>query len=98
MGLPATSSRSARAAARRSNLYVCSREGSIAVRVVSDLRDLERDRPTILTIGSFDGVHRGHQYLVTQVMDRARHRDSASMVLTFDPIPQVVLRPGSLQI
>jgi riboflavin kinase/FMN adenylyltransferase len=66
--------------------------------VVSDVAALERARPTILTIGSFDGVHRGHQYLIRQVVDRARACDYDSMVLTFDPRPEVILRPDSLQL
>jgi len=66
--------------------------------VFSDLAELERGRPTILTIGAFDGVHRGHQYLIRQVIDRARRLDYDSLVITFDPRPQVVLRPGSTQL
>lgn len=66
--------------------------------VVNDLEELERGRPTVLTIGAFDGVHRGHQYLIRQVVTRARSIDAVSMVLTFDPRPQVVLRPGNLQL
>jgi riboflavin kinase / FMN adenylyltransferase len=69
-----------------------------AVRIVTDLSALERDRPAILTIGAFDGVHRGHQYLIREVVDRARRRDYAAVVITFDPRPQVVLRPGSKQL
>lgn len=68
------------------------------MRVVTDLAMLQRDRPTVLTIGAFDGVHRGHQFLIRQVVERARALDGASMVLTFDPRPLVVLRPGSLEL
>lgn len=66
--------------------------------VYSDLTRLERGRPVILTIGAFDGVHRGHQYLIRQVVDRARRLEYESVVITFDPRPQVVLRPGSTQL
>jgi riboflavin kinase/FMN adenylyltransferase len=66
--------------------------------VVNDLEKLERGRPTVLTVGAFDGVHRGHQYLIRQVINRARSIDAVSMVLTFDPRPQVVLRPGNFQL
>jgi riboflavin kinase / FMN adenylyltransferase len=66
--------------------------------VVNDLEQLERSRPTVLAIGAFDGVHRGHQYLIRQVVNRARAIDAASMVLTFDPRPQVILRPGNYQL
>jgi riboflavin kinase/FMN adenylyltransferase len=65
---------------------------------ISDLNGLERGSPTIMTIGAFDGVHRGHQYLIRQVVNRARSIDAQSMVLTFDPRPQVVLRPDTYQL
>ncbi len=68
------------------------------MRVVSHLDALERGRPAILTVGAFDGVHRGHQYLIRQVVGRARALDALSIVLSFDPRPQVVLRPGSQQL
>ena len=66
--------------------------------VVTEIEELERGRPTVLTIGAFDGVHRGHQYLMRQVVNRARSIDAASMVLTFDPRPQVILRPNNFQL
>lgn len=45
------------------------------------------------TIGSFDGVHRGHQELLSQVMSRARSIGCQSLAVTFDPIPDLVLYP-----
>ena len=69
-----------------------------SMHVVTQVEQLERGRPTVLTIGAFDGVHRGHQYLIRQVINRARSIDAASMVLTFDPRPQVILRPDELQL
>lgn len=68
------------------------------MRVVTDLAELQRGKPAVLTIGAFDGVHRGHQWLMRQVIDRARRLEYDSIVLTFDPSPQVVLRPGSVQL
>ncbi|GAC1629438.1 MAG: bifunctional riboflavin kinase/FAD synthetase [Chloroflexota bacterium] len=65
---------------------------------VSDLAQLQKGPPTVLTIGAFDGVHLGHQFLIGQVVERARVLQCQSMVLTFDPRPQVFLRPGSLQL
>jgi riboflavin kinase / FMN adenylyltransferase len=66
--------------------------------VATQVEQLERGGPTVLTIGAFDGVHRGHQYLIRQVVNRARSIDAASMVVTFDPRPQVILRPGEHQL
>jgi riboflavin kinase/FMN adenylyltransferase len=49
--------------------------------------------PTVLTIGVFDGIHRGHQQLIGSVVQRARALGCQSAVLTFDPHPDVVVRP-----
>lgn len=68
------------------------------MRVVDRFEELDRGRPVVLSIGAFDGVHRGHQYLIRQVVTRARAIDAASTVVTFDPRPQVVLQPGEDQL
>jgi riboflavin kinase/FMN adenylyltransferase len=46
-----------------------------------------------LTLGAFDGVHRGHQALVRRTLAVARERELSSVVLTFDPDPDRFLRP-----
>jgi riboflavin kinase / FMN adenylyltransferase len=49
----------------------------------------------VATIGVFDGVHRGHQRIVQQAAETARSRNLPLVVLTFDPHPDEVIRPGS---
>jgi len=49
----------------------------------------------VVTIGVFDGVHRGHQQTIDRAVARARAASVPSLVLTFDPHPLEVLRPGS---
>lgn len=51
------------------------------------------DQGSVLTIGTFDGVHKGHQWLVQQLSRRAGDLDLKSIVLTFDKIPRTVIRP-----
>lgn len=51
------------------------------------------DQPVVLAIGKFDGVHLGHQRLVRTVVERARTLGYVSAIMTFDPHPDVVLRP-----
>ncbi|MHB1355975.1 MAG: bifunctional riboflavin kinase/FAD synthetase [Anaerolineae bacterium] len=50
-------------------------------------------KDVVLTIGTFDGVHRGHQYLIHQVLQRAQETSRLGAVLTFNPHPRAVLRP-----
>lgn len=68
------------------------------MRTVADLSELERGRPAVLTIGAFDGVHRGHQFLIRQTVDRARRLDYETVVISFDPRPEVLFQPHSLQL
>lgn len=51
--------------------------------------------PSVVTIGVFDGVHRGHQALMRKVIEEARARDATPVVVTFDRHPLAVIRPGA---
>jgi riboflavin kinase / FMN adenylyltransferase len=60
------------------------------------LEDVPRDwGRSVVTIGSFDGVHRAHQLIIGRAVARARELGLASVVVTFDPHPSEVVRPGS---
>jgi riboflavin kinase/FMN adenylyltransferase len=48
----------------------------------------------VLTIGNFDGVHRGHQKLFSLVVEAARGRGGTAVLLTFKPHPSKILHPG----
>ena len=50
--------------------------------------------PCALTIGNFDGVHRGHQALLQQLVQGARARELSSCVLTFEPHPREYFTPN----
>jgi riboflavin kinase / FMN adenylyltransferase len=51
--------------------------------------------PSVVTIGNFDGVHRGHRVLLRRAIDAAHETDVRSVAVTFDPHPAAVLRPGT---
>ncbi|MFI9275891.1 bifunctional riboflavin kinase/FAD synthetase [Kitasatospora sp. NPDC052896] len=50
---------------------------------------------SVVTIGSFDGVHLGHQLIINRAVARARELGVKAVVVTFDPHPREVIRPGS---
>jgi len=50
---------------------------------------------SVVTIGSYDGVHRGHQLIIGKAVERARELGVPAVVVTFDPHPSEVVRPGS---
>ena len=50
---------------------------------------------TVVTVGMYDGVHRGHQALIGAAVSRARDTGRPCLLLTFDPHPAEVVRPGS---
>src|SRR2546423_14886518 len=54
---------------------------------------LDGDERSVVSIGSYDGVHLGHQYVLRHLRDEAEAREVLSAVVTFDIHPALVLRP-----
>src|SRR5256885_5199597 len=54
-----------------------------------------RERGTVVTCGTFDGVHRGHALVLDRVAERARASGLSSVAVTFDPHPLDVVNPSA---
>lgn len=68
------------------------------MRIIRNLNDMpEKTSYGCVTIGNFDGVHLGHQQLLAKVVDLAESHHGTSVVITFDPHPLEVLRPGTMK-
>ncbi|HIE39593.1 MAG TPA: bifunctional riboflavin kinase/FMN adenylyltransferase, partial [Anaerolineae bacterium] len=61
------------------------------MQTVHSLKDAPLSRPSHVTIGAFDGVHRGHRHLIGSMVAAAHEAGRAAVALTFDPHPGALL-------
>ena len=62
------------------------------MKIFNSIKSFHAAKPTIVTIGTFDGVHLGHRKILEQITQSAKDLDCESLVLTFFPHPRMVLQ------
>lgn len=62
------------------------------MKIIRNTDDIRIPYPTAITMGMFDGVHRGHQYVIKTLIQRSKEMNLASAIVTFDPHPKLVLK------
>ncbi|HNP32172.1 MAG TPA: bifunctional riboflavin kinase/FAD synthetase [Flavobacterium sp.] len=65
------------------------------MKIFNSIKSFSAVKPTIVTIGTFDGVHVGHQKILEQITKEAHDLNCESLVLTFFPHPRMVLQEGT---
>jgi len=63
--------------------------------VFRSLSAYQKGNHTFVTIGSFDGVHIGHRYILEKIIDKARANKGESLLISFDPHPRMILNPDN---
>jgi len=63
------------------------------MRIIKDLAEIKRDTKSVITLGTFDGLHLGHQQIVEEVIRKSKLLGGRNYLLTFDPHPRKVI-PG----
>jgi riboflavin kinase/FMN adenylyltransferase len=61
------------------------------MRIIKELAEIQRDKKSIITLGTFDGLHLGHQQIVDSVIQKSRQSGGRSFLITFDPHPRKVI-------
>lgn len=56
----------------------------------------ERHRPSVVSIGNYDGVHRGHQHVISTLLRKSAELDAPSTVVTFEPLAKEFFLPTSV--
>jgi riboflavin kinase/FMN adenylyltransferase len=97
--IPGSSRPAAPGAAARPDVAGTDLAGFRDVQVWDSVAAARRDREQtgaahVVTVGVFDGVHRGHHAVIGAAADEARRRGVGLAVVTFDPHPMAVVRPG----
>jgi riboflavin kinase/FMN adenylyltransferase len=68
---------------------------TIALKIFHSINDFASTKKTILTLGTFDGVHIGHRKILEKIIQKSQNGTYESLVLTFFPHPRMVLQENS---
>ena len=66
-----------------------------SLKIFHSIQSFSSNKQTVVTIGTFDGVHLGHQKILHQITTSAQELNCESLVLTFFPHPRIVLQEGT---
>jgi riboflavin kinase/FMN adenylyltransferase len=59
--------------------------------IIKSLDEIKQDKNTVVTLGTFDGIHLGHQQIVRSVVEKTRKYNARNFLITFDPHPRKIV-------
>ena len=59
--------------------------------IIKSLDEIKQDKNTVVTLGTFDGIHLGHQQIVGSVVEKTRKYNARNFLITFDPHPRKIV-------
>ena len=65
------------------------------MQVFNSIKDVKKNKNTVLTLGTFDGIHPGHSKIIDKLVDRSKEKGWRNMVIVFHPHPRTVLSANS---
>jgi riboflavin kinase/FMN adenylyltransferase len=65
------------------------------LKIHKGITTLEGDKPAIVTVGTFDGLHLGHQKIIKRLVELGENENAETVVVTFDPHPRLVIDQNS---
>ena len=68
------------------------------MKIYNHIKDFEKLDHAVVTIGTFDGVHLGHQKIISKLVEKSKKSNGESVILTFFPHPRMILNPGDHQL
>ncbi len=68
------------------------------MKIYSHINEFKQIKNAVLTIGTFDGVHIGHQKIISRLKEVAQQKGGETVILTFFPHPRMILHPDDLNI
>ena len=67
------------------------------MKVTKGLKNAISSHPSILTLGTFDGIHQGHRTIISKLTSESKKHDLKSIILTFFPHPRMVLQNNNIE-
>ena len=68
------------------------------MKIYNHIDEFSKIHNAVVTIGTFDGVHIGHQKIISRLVEVARQKDGEAVILTFFPHPRMIIHPDDLNI